>query len=362
MRPQLYLNVFTPKNKSFPADEKAMADGEAQALCEALSPWCDWIEWIDMPSHPAFVIQVRMHEEETFLAEAAGLTGCLLTKWKCGIWEKVHSLQELHEQYKAGCERAYMLFDASKPADASAKLAYLQKMVIRNQNAWSSAEITHLRQLVDMCETSLSLHLFSAARDSAEELCDALFDAGPANLRDANEICAHFASMLQHKLNESGLAPANGKDVFSGVMSGMDGRSDRAREQIREAIRLLASVPHSQENRPELIASQIKQFVEVYLSANISVSQLASLFNYSEAHLNRIFRKAEGISVHTYISRKRLDAAKELLVTTDMRIGAIGTLCGFETSSYFVRFFKRTAGMTPQEYRLRKREKQAHDP
>jgi two-component system response regulator YesN len=47
----------------------------------------------------------------------------------------------------------------------------------------------------------------------------------------------------------------------------------------------------------------------------------------------------------------RLDCARELLALREWKIKRIGAAVGYQTAPYFTRFFRRLAGMSPQEYR-----------
>ena len=71
----------------------------------------------------------------------------------------------------------------------------------------------------------------------------------------------------------------------------------------------------------------------------------------SENYLSQIFRNELGVSPWDYLSRWRVQRARELLATTDKSITAVAAEVGFDDSVYFSRVFRKHAGESPQAYR-----------
>ena len=72
----------------------------------------------------------------------------------------------------------------------------------------------------------------------------------------------------------------------------------------------------------------------------------------SRAHFCRCFKLVFGSSVWTWLTQRRLELAKQMLATTDLSLKEIAAECGFCSSSYFSRQFKRYLKTTPQNYRV----------
>ncbi|QHS62246.1 helix-turn-helix domain-containing protein [Chitinophaga agri] len=68
-------------------------------------------------------------------------------------------------------------------------------------------------------------------------------------------------------------------------------------------------------------------------------------------HLNMVVQKATGKSTTTHISERLFAEAKSLLSYTDYSVADIASGLGFEYQSYFNRFFRKHAGITPLDYR-----------
>lgn len=93
-------------------------------------------------------------------------------------------------------------------------------------------------------------------------------------------------------------------------------------------------------------------YLEQHLTDNLTLEELAGHANMSRAHFCRCFKLVFGSSVWTWLTQRRLELAKQMLATTDLSLKEIAAECGFCSSSYFSRQFKRYLKTTPQNYRV----------
>lgn len=75
-------------------------------------------------------------------------------------------------------------------------------------------------------------------------------------------------------------------------------------------------------------------------------------------YLNKIVRQSLGTTAKFYIHNILLEEAKRLLTYTTLTVTEIADKLHFETSSYFIRFFKGRIGLTPKQYKTEKRSPQ----
>ena len=87
------------------------------------------------------------------------------------------------------------------------------------------------------------------------------------------------------------------------------------------------------------------------LSAELSLSSLASQLNVSNVYLATVFKKETGKTVTEYINEKRISYAKHLLRTTSLQIQTISLHCGIMDVHYFSKLFKQKTGRTPSDFR-----------
>ncbi len=96
-----------------------------------------------------------------------------------------------------------------------------------------------------------------------------------------------------------------------------------------------------------------------YITANfhrhISLSELAAHVYLSESYLSHCFKARFGISPKNFILQVRINRAKELLSSTDMKINDIALKVGFLSQQRFNDSFKRLENITPLKYRKNSR-------
>ncbi|WP_409344421.1 AraC family transcriptional regulator [Paenibacillus sp. MBLB4367] len=88
-----------------------------------------------------------------------------------------------------------------------------------------------------------------------------------------------------------------------------------------------------------------------YMEPGLSLDSVADAVGMSPAYLGRLFKKLTGKSIPDYIMEVRNQQAKEMLARTDAPINDIAERVGFTNSTYFFKVFKKTNGVTPNEYR-----------
>ncbi len=90
-------------------------------------------------------------------------------------------------------------------------------------------------------------------------------------------------------------------------------------------------------------------WAEAQMSNPVTLEQLAAVAGLSVSSFKHVFKEVAGIPPHTYLLRKRIDRAQELLRTGAGTVTDIAFACGFPSSQYFATAFKRITGMTPND-------------
>ena len=96
---------------------------------------------------------------------------------------------------------------------------------------------------------------------------------------------------------------------------------------------------------------QIRRYIENNYTTNVNLETLSHHFNLSKSYIVRIFSHSFGFSPISYLNRVRIQASRELLVTTDHSITEIAALAGFFSQSYFAQSFQKHCHMSPSSYR-----------
>jgi AraC-like DNA-binding protein len=96
---------------------------------------------------------------------------------------------------------------------------------------------------------------------------------------------------------------------------------------------------------------RIESFIEGNIGEQVSVATLQEIAGLSSSHFIRAFRASTGVTPAAYLRRKRLEAARSLLLSTSEPIEAIAADCGFPSQAHFSTLFKQTFEMSPMAVR-----------
>ena len=101
-------------------------------------------------------------------------------------------------------------------------------------------------------------------------------------------------------------------------------------------------------NYKELIQNIIE---ESYADSQFTLSVLSEKLDLSSGYLSIMFKKNFGIPFQDYLLQKRMEKAKLLLLTTELKNYEIAEQVGFEDVNYFITKFKKYYQITPKQYR-----------
>lgn len=102
------------------------------------------------------------------------------------------------------------------------------------------------------------------------------------------------------------------------------------------------------------IAKKAEQILTSDLGQHHSALELASLFSISETSLKNYFRGVFGENISSYMQKKRMEKAQELLFSTTLSVAEIAMLTGYSSQSKFAAVFRKYTGIAPLVYRRQK--------
>ncbi len=103
-------------------------------------------------------------------------------------------------------------------------------------------------------------------------------------------------------------------------------------------------------NPEYLLYEQLTEYIEEHLEEDLSLEKLAKQFFVSKYHIAHVFKDSIGLSIHQYITKKRLNLCKEA-IDSHMSITEAYHKFGFGDYSSFYRAFKKEYGVSPKDYR-----------
>ncbi|HZQ50995.1 MAG TPA: AraC family transcriptional regulator [Bryobacteraceae bacterium] len=103
---------------------------------------------------------------------------------------------------------------------------------------------------------------------------------------------------------------------------------------------------------PQRQRRQLMDYIESSLSDNLNIDTLTQVANLSRYHLGKMFKQSTGVSLHQYVTWRRIRRAQDLLRNKHHSLSDIAAQTGFANQSHFSTMFSRTMGITPYRYRL----------
>ncbi len=102
------------------------------------------------------------------------------------------------------------------------------------------------------------------------------------------------------------------------------------------------------------VTPDILNYINENLSEKLSLKELAEKCFFSPTYFSRMFKQCYGKNFAVFVSEKRMEKAKDLLVETNCSIEEICKIVGYNDRSQFYKVFKKYTGYTPKNYREQK--------
>jgi len=138
------------------------------------------------------------------------------------------------------------------------------------------------------------------------------------------------------------LAPcsnANNIDEFLGIISKLLHDTIRYRNQIRN------------NKYGDIIAEAKKYIIQNYNNPELSLTEVANYVNVCPSYFSSLFSHETGKTFIEYLTYVRIEKAKELLKTSNLRSTDIAFEVGYNDPNHFRKMFKRIVNQSPREYR-----------
>lgn len=94
-------------------------------------------------------------------------------------------------------------------------------------------------------------------------------------------------------------------------------------------------------------------YIRSHIQENLTVESIADSLSLNSSYLSKLFKAEMGITLSRYIRDQKISVACNMLRHLDESSLTIANYLGFSSQSHFIQVFKKTTGMTPEEYRRR---------
>jgi len=194
---------------------------------------------------------------------------------------------------------------------------------------------------------------------------DAFFES---NLRPICESALHSDLVMNYLLLEVFLTTAQ----FVSDLGSEDGQVTPEIQEIEEIMQRITTIEQMRAELKQIICNalvfrndrvnyqrtmivqQAKAYIDDHFAdPDLQMTYVAKRFNLSPNHFSTVFSQEIGESFRDYVNSLRINCAKELLRTTNMKCAEVAYQSGYNDSHYFSTFFKKKTGFTPQQFRER---------
>lgn len=279
---------------------------------------------------------------DNVLSDVCGISACF------GVSEIHNNIVELRECYD----------EALKSLDYS--------ILIGEDNIVFFNELT-FRDIYYYYPIEMEVQLMNMLRagdyEGVEETIDTLFEINFKSRNIGLEASRYFViDILTTLMKVMNTLQAQNDEAFLSMDSLMDittryDNVDVIRQQVQKVAYDICNLVHeSYMNPSERLIMAVEEYIEEHYCENwLSLTAIADNFDVTPQYLSSLFKKHRGENITDFISKLKVEKAKQLLVTTDLTISEIGCQLGYANDMGITRVFKKYEGITPGVYREQQR-------
>lgn len=140
-----------------------------------------------------------------------------------------------------------------------------------------------------------------------------------------------------------------GVDIME-VVNGFNSTDQMVEWLYKYAEESCQNLKEGQDASGKEIVFRVKKYIKEFYSSDITLNHISEKHHIHPIYFSRIFKKYVGESFQSYITRIRMEEAKNLMETTSLKMLEISEIVGYEDPKYFSKVFKKYFGVSPSMY------------
>jgi len=142
------------------------------------------------------------------------------------------------------------------------------------------------------------------------------------------------------------------KDYLPNIMEMSDVDSIKLwfMEKMKNAVNNMAA---GGKDHTHYLIKKAYEYIDDNFSRDISLTEISEELDISSYYFSKLFKEETGEGFVEYLTKRRIDKAKDMLKDPEKSIKEICSECGYADPNYFSRIFKKSTGMTPTDYKER---------
>lgn len=157
---------------------------------------------------------------------------------------------------------------------------------------------------------------------------------------------------LQYGVVDYLLKPLDKRKLVTAVESALERREKIDRIERMEKLvdpKLLEAA--QQDKGYSVQVQEALKYVDQHLQEPVSLKEVAEVLHLNSSYFSVLFKEQTGLTFSEYLTRRRVQRAKELLAGTPLPISEIAEKVGYQTAKYFVKVFRDLEEVSPSQYR-----------
>lgn len=208
----------------------------------------------------------------------------------------------------------------------------------------------NLLNTVSMCD-------IAAVEREIDEIFDTVVNSKSKKINDVKILLYDFIRIMTNIAGDTNVY-RDKTQVISGITELIENINIHTeitgtKEMLKEIIgKFCASNKSSIKDKTELLVQKAMNIIDKnYQSNQISVSLVAEKCGVTITYLSSKFKKITGVGILEYITTKRIELAKEMLLDGNPTVESVSRAVGYENRRSFVRIFAQYTGVSPSQYR-----------
>jgi two-component system response regulator YesN len=355
LRPEnLFVIVIDADNKVDSVEEEDKYNSQmADAIIQNLHIWFEGGEWVKIgASKYTVVLNVSSNSNKTkrelldlfALKIISEMKSRVNINVSVGISRSFKGLSRISEEY----ENANAALKDRFFTSGSSIRYYLDidNRQFINYNNYIQSSINKIREY-------LNLWKFDDAIKETKELLSDIPCMHIPNHHDVQQALVRIASIYYNSLNTLGIHSQDIENLFYGYQEKITACS-LYRDASYYIMSILEDLPRTiaEVTNNSDVVDHVAEYIKTNYNEDLSLTSLSELFHISAGHLSKKFKKKTGKNISKYIIDMRIEASKELLKSSELKVSDIATRVGFSSVSYLAQVFKKVEGCSPQTYRM----------
>lgn len=173
--------------------------------------------------------------------------------------------------------------------------------------------------------------------------------------RDKLDLAVRLISLISSYIIERELSYALERQLLKEQKKLMDKmkEEEKLRMELKKAMPFLSldNVSSDSKMRNKRMVKAAKEFIESNYNEPINLDMISQAVFLSPNYFSSFFKENTGYNVSEYLTKVRIEKAKDLLKDFKLTVSKISEMVGYEDANYFNQLFKKVEGIPPGEYR-----------